>query len=71
MPALRQCIDKIVIMNQFLNKLVCHLFRGGSESAMLKGLTALDVLKYEQEELGNKDVVSQPGIDCRGIYPAS
>jgi len=34
---------------------------------MLKGLTAEDVLKYEQEELGNKDVVSEPGIDLTKI----
>lgn len=44
-----------------------QLFRGGPESAMLKGLTALDVLKYEQEELGNKDVVPEPGIDLTKI----
>ena len=44
-----------------------QLFRGGPESAVLKGLTALDVLKYEQEELGNKDVVPQPGIDLTKI----
>lgn len=30
---------------------------------MLKGLTALDVLN-EQDELGNKDVVPEPGIDA-------
>ena len=41
--------------------------RGGPESAMLKGLTAEDVLKYEQEELGNKDVVPEPGIDLTKI----
>ena len=41
-----------------------QLFRGGPESAMLKGLTAEDVLKYEQEELGNKDVVPESGIDA-------
>src|SRR3989338_2208543 len=44
-----------------------QLFRGGPESAMLKGLTAEDVLKYEQEELGNKDVVPEPGIDFTKI----
>ena len=44
-----------------------QLFRGGPESAMLKGLTAEDVLKYEQEELGNKDVVPEPGIDLTKI----
>ena len=44
-----------------------QLFRGGPESAMPKGLTAEDVLKYEQEELGNKDVVPEPGIDLTEI----
>ena len=44
-----------------------QLFRGGPESAMLKGLTAEDVLKYEQEELDNKDVVPEPGIDLTKI----
>ena len=44
-----------------------QLFRGGPESAMLKGLTAVDVLKYEQEELGNKDVVPESGIDLTKI----
>lgn len=44
-----------------------QLFRGGPEGAMPKGLTALDVLQYEQEELGNKDVVPEPGIDLTKI----
>lgn len=44
-----------------------QLFRGGPESAMPKGMTALDVLKYEQEELGNQDVLPEPGIDLTKI----
>ena len=44
-----------------------ELFRGGPESAMPKGMTAADVLKYEQEELGNKDVVAEPGVDLTNI----
>ena len=34
---------------------------------MIKGLTAEDVLRYEREELGNKDVVPEPGIDLTKI----
>jgi predicted ABC-type ATPase len=43
------------------------LYRGGSASEMPKGMTAEDVIKYEQEELGNKDVVVEPGVDVSKI----
>ena len=40
-----------------------RLYRGGGESAMPEGETAAGVVKYEQEELGNTDVMAVPGYD--------
>lgn len=41
-------------------------FRGGGKGSMPKG-TLSDVLKYENEELGNADVKAEPGIDPTNI----
>lgn len=41
-------------------------YRGGGEGTMPEG-TAADVIKYEQEELGNKDVVVEKGVELSEI----
>lgn len=43
------------------------LYRGGAETSMPKNVTAQEVLNYEQQELGNKDVVAEPGINLSEI----
>jgi len=43
------------------------LYRGGAETSMPKNVTAQEVIDYEQTELGNKDVVAEPGINLSEI----
>jgi superfamily II DNA or RNA helicase len=40
-----------------------NYFRGDGKGSMPKGLTALDVLKYENEELGNADIKAKVSDD--------
>jgi hypothetical protein len=42
-------------------------YRGGPSSEMPRGMTAQDILTYEQEDLGNADVKSEPGVDLKAI----
>ncbi len=42
-------------------------YRGGGQGEKLTGITAQDVVKYEQKELGNKDVKATPGVNLKKI----
>ncbi len=42
-------------------------YRGGGEGAVPEAKTAQDILNYEIKELGNADVVAEPGIDLKKI----
>jgi hypothetical protein len=44
-----------------------RFYRGGPPSEMPKNATAEDVIKYEKDELGNKDIQVEPDIDLKKI----
>jgi len=46
---------------------VTTFYRGGGEGAAPRGKTAMDILQYEKKELGNADIVAEPGIALRSI----
>lgn len=42
------------------------MYRGGGKGAMLKGLSAQDIINYEAAELGNA-IATEPGVDIPDI----